>query len=974
MDHSMEFWIYDKNLNKIGYLDEYVSAIWTRRFQTYGDCELYTLATPELMELLKEDNYILKTQQSDEHKMLCLIEKVTLTTDEEGTDYLTVEGYDVLKVLSFRIIEGRASLFGEVENYIRSLIETNATSPTNALRKISLLELDDYKGLSSAKYSLGSSYENLLEHIQDVITYYGYGIEAVFNEDTKKVRIGLYKPEVKKVTFSPDYDNVISSNYILDKTEYKNMAVVLGELDATNTQVIEKIGDDLSELDRREVVLDDTGITHEVDLPLEYQGVEYLESTGTQFIATNYIPVILNYPNEYPLATIEFQTVAISSAESYNFIFGMYKTSSIKMRCGYNTSGVFWDDGSCKYSSDTVTSSNVTARCWPNSMPQGTRESDSIAVDIFAQNNTYRGAHKAGTKRVYNIIIRKGNPTQSDPDKGNYENFDNGDVIAHFVPCYRVSDKKPGMFESITKVFYTNSGTGEFNLGPETDRKMFINDKQYRQMIIQNGKDMLAENAILKTFDGEVEDSSFEFEKDYYLGDSLLIRNEYGIEGQAMVTEMIDSDSDQNGHTMTPTFEFLEYTEPTELPQEYQQVEYVQSTGVQFILLNNYEFIPDDTTGVEMIFSPSNADDLYWFGASETSNLDTAMAIGSATTLYSRWNTLDAVSSRIACESFTTYVYRLNYMNDRHRMAKVFGSDEEHYSDNINSVLYRSGSRTIKLGVFGGNVAGTPNYLKTGKLYGLKITRGQTIIGNFIPCYRIEDGVAGLYDLCGTLNDDTGTPFYPNVFGEPDFIVGPNVNRYSNNNPYVPPTPPGPVTENAILLQNGSPMLTQLGSPMTIESPTSSEGTKISQLPAASTINNADLIPIVQSNTTKKITYEQFADCVEDYILERGVSGIWNYEKWSDGTYKCWTRQSFSVSFGVWGNVFESKSSLKYSYPITFVSVQNTQYSIETSGRECWASSWMAGTTSVTPEVMINSASSPNASGYINFYTVGKWK
>lgn len=111
-----------------------------------------------------------------------------------------------------------------------------------------------------------------------------------------------------------------------------------------------------------------------------------------------------------------------------------------------------------------------------------------------------------------------------------------------------------------------------------------------------------------------------------------------------------------------------------------------------------------------------------------------------------------------------------------------------------------------------------------------------------------------------------------------------------------------------------------------------------------------------------------------DYIIAQGTSGIWTYEKWNSGTYKCWTRQSFSVSFGAWGNVYESKSSLKYSYPITFVSVQNAQYSIETSSRECWASCWTLGTTSVTPEVMVNSASSSNASGYINFYTIGKWK
>ena len=39
-------------------------------------------------------------------------------------------------------------------------------------------------------------------------------------------------------------------------------------------------------------------------------------------------------------------------------------------------------------------------------------------------------------------------------------------LLVEFVPCYRKSDNKPGMYDLVTKQFFTNAGTGDFTLGP----------------------------------------------------------------------------------------------------------------------------------------------------------------------------------------------------------------------------------------------------------------------------------------------------------------------------------------------------------------------------------------------------------------------------------------------------------------------------------------------------------------------------
>lgn len=42
---------------------------------------------------------------------------------------------------------------------------------------------------------------------------------------------------------------------------------------------------------------------------------------------------------------------------------------------------------------------------------------------------------------------------------------DNGVVVRHLIPVVRNSDDKPGMYDLVNDVFYTNQGTGEFTWG-----------------------------------------------------------------------------------------------------------------------------------------------------------------------------------------------------------------------------------------------------------------------------------------------------------------------------------------------------------------------------------------------------------------------------------------------------------------------------------------------------------------------------
>ena len=44
--------------------------------------------------------------------------------------------------------------------------------------------------------------------------------------------------------------------------------------------------------------------------------------------------------------------------------------------------------------------------------------------------------------------------------------FENGKLIQNLIPCYRISDGKTGMYDTVNDVFRANSGTGLFIRGP----------------------------------------------------------------------------------------------------------------------------------------------------------------------------------------------------------------------------------------------------------------------------------------------------------------------------------------------------------------------------------------------------------------------------------------------------------------------------------------------------------------------------
>lgn len=82
-----------------------------------------------------------------------------------------------------------------------------------------------------------------------------------------------------------------------------------------------------------------------------------------------------------------------------------------------------------------------------------------------------------------------------------------------------------------------------------------ITKDEYLILLKAQGIEKLNENVVSRKFDGDIEPNrTYEYKKDYHVGNIVTIENEYGIVAKPRIIEIIES-FDENGESVIPTFE-----------------------------------------------------------------------------------------------------------------------------------------------------------------------------------------------------------------------------------------------------------------------------------------------------------------------------------------------------------------------------------------------------------------------------------
>ena len=93
---------------------------------------------------------------------------------------------------------------------------------------------------------------------------------------------------------------------------------------------------------------------------------------------------------------------------------------------------------------------------------------------------------------------------------------------------------------------------------PGDDETCVIAAGLYYGYLTDRGLSVLGEFGPVVSFSGEVEPNvNFIYGTDYFLGDIVTIRNEYGISVRARIVE-VQEVYDDNGYSVTPKFEIIE--------------------------------------------------------------------------------------------------------------------------------------------------------------------------------------------------------------------------------------------------------------------------------------------------------------------------------------------------------------------------------------------------------------------------------
>lgn len=195
-------------------------------------------------------------------------------------------------------------------------------------------------------------------------------------------------------------------------------------------------------------------------LPWGYQEVEYLESTQTQYIDTG-VPT----SNSIKITAKAINTFGIKNNGSYGaMLFGGRVTNS--------ESNISYASGR---SNDYIGNGGGFLTIQKNDN-RGllTIEYDNHLVQISCGNYAFSNSLNVQITNPKSIFLfstnQNGNPEQS----GTWRILDftiaeNDMTVRKFIPCYRKSDSKPGMYDLVSKTFFTNAGTGEFIIGPDVN-------------------------------------------------------------------------------------------------------------------------------------------------------------------------------------------------------------------------------------------------------------------------------------------------------------------------------------------------------------------------------------------------------------------------------------------------------------------------------------------------------------------------
>lgn len=553
----MKMEVYTPDLELIGILENWDGLIIDDCAFTSGSFSFTSILSETTKTLLREDNIIWFDGET-----AGIIEYFDKTSDEYGISF-TVKGSLLCGILKRRVLWGLYNYNASPTKILYDTVGDCVITPTRGnteARKISGFVLSEQPedARTIRKQQTGGDLLSFCEEVGQA-TNTAFGVK--FDPATPSMQFwcrpcvnrSINQSDNDPVFYSTELDDVLSANYSYDSSGYSNVAFVQGEgegANRANTTVYKEI----------QTV---TPPEEPSLLPDGYTQLDYIESTGTQYIDTGFIATFDT--------RVQAKLQITSIPESASCLFGVQNTSSNMFL--FKAAPVI----KCFQASFQTNSVNFT---------EIGIITDVLDIDLSATSCTLNGIKKTisaqtldmSNRTVVICAFRMGvNITQFCSQKVFSFKIYTDSLLHDFIPC-KNPENQVGLYDIIGKKFYGNSGTGEFIAGnavqtrakAETNepqgiarREMYVDakdlqkdsdpdnpmtDTEYLEALTTRGQEKLSDAQLVQSFDASIRtiNPTYEYGKDFLLGDTItVIDKNLGVTVDAVVESVQRSISSQ---------------------------------------------------------------------------------------------------------------------------------------------------------------------------------------------------------------------------------------------------------------------------------------------------------------------------------------------------------------------------------------------------------------------------------------------
>lgn len=553
----MDVYVYNTSFQLVSIIDSFESFIWTERYSDYGDFELYVAPNSEVLRDLQSDYYVF-IRDSDR---AMIIEDIQIDVDVDNGSSLKVSGRSLESILDRRIVWKQTIISDKtVDEVIKQLLDENVINPSDSSRRIDMFEYDDLHSnhyIKTLKISqIQFTGDNLFDAIKGICDAFNLGFRVIISGteagDPSKVKMKfqLFVGENRSyenddgteqfknpcVVFSPSFDNLLNSSYLMSKKNYKTVTLIAGEGEGvdrytvvapggyTYTLLTSRPNDWATNFKKYYTKTSDNGSERYMTVvgvdsePAWKTNVYYNKRFNIHFTYTELTEEPDDWENKYSNYYVEKSPKGS----------GEYEQITSSAAPGWNTDRFFersFDIGESLYVYDKLTE-----------QPSDWTTSYSKYYKYSEASNSYVSVTKeetppTWTENTYYATIPN-------------ENSDTGSGLTRRELFTDARD--------ITRESSTTSGS-----------TITLTDAEYESALIERGTEKLTEYNIIESFEGSVDPStqykygSLEDIKmglaDYSIGDIVQVENEYGMRCRCRVTEFIRSE-DSSGSETYPTF------------------------------------------------------------------------------------------------------------------------------------------------------------------------------------------------------------------------------------------------------------------------------------------------------------------------------------------------------------------------------------------------------------------------------------